>query len=42
MYGVFLYNNWYIPFLLAAVVLLVAMLGSIILTTRLVLILQCF
>ena len=36
LYGVFFYNNWYIPFLAAAVVLLVAMLGSIILTTRLV------
>lgn len=35
MYGVMFYNNWYIPFLLAAVVLLIAMLGSIILTTRL-------
>jgi hypothetical protein len=36
LYGVFFYNNWYLPFLAAAVVLLVAMLGSIILTTRLV------
>lgn len=35
MYGVFFYNTWYIPFLLAAIVLLIAMLGSIILTTRL-------
>lgn len=35
LYGVFFYNNWYLPFLVAAVVLLVAMLGSIILTTRL-------
>jgi len=36
LYGVFFYNNWYLPFLAAAVVLLVAMLGSIVLTTRLV------
>jgi NADH:ubiquinone oxidoreductase subunit 6 (subunit J) len=36
LYGVFFYNNWYIPFLIAAVVLLVAMIGSIVLTTRLV------
>ena len=38
LYGVFFYNYWYIPFLLAAIILLVAMLGSIILTTRLVLV----
>ena len=38
LYGIFFYNYWYIPFLLAAIVLLVAMLGSIILTTRLVLV----
>jgi NADH-quinone oxidoreductase subunit J len=36
LYGVFFYENWYLPFLIAGVVLLVAMLGSIILTTRLV------
>ena len=35
LYGVFFYNTWYIPFLLAAIVLLIAMLGSIVLTTRL-------
>jgi len=35
LYGVFFYNMWYIPFLLAAIVLLIAMLGSIVLTTRL-------
>jgi NADH:ubiquinone oxidoreductase subunit 6 (subunit J) len=38
LYGIFFYNYWYIPFLLAAVILLIAMLGSIILTTRLVLV----
>jgi NADH:ubiquinone oxidoreductase subunit 6 (subunit J) len=38
LYGVFFYNYWYIPFLLAAVVLLIAMFGSIILTTRLFLV----
>lgn len=38
LYGIFFYNYWYIPFLLAAMVLLIAMLGSIILTTRLVLV----
>jgi NADH-quinone oxidoreductase subunit J len=37
-YGIFFYNYWYIPFLLAAIILLVAMLGSIILTTRLMLV----
>lgn len=36
LYGIYFYNRWYLPFLLAALVLLIAMLGSIILTTRLV------
>jgi NADH:ubiquinone oxidoreductase subunit 6 (subunit J) len=35
LYGLFFYENWYLPFLIAGVVLLIAMLGSIILTTRL-------
>jgi len=35
LYGVLFYNFWYLPFLLAAIVLLIAMLSSIILTTRL-------
>ena len=35
LYGVFFYDYWYLPFLLAGVVLFIAMLGSIVLTTRL-------
>ncbi len=37
LYGVFFYDYWYLPFLLAGVVLFIAMLGSIVLTTRLLL-----
>jgi NADH:ubiquinone oxidoreductase subunit 6 (subunit J) len=37
-YGIFFYNYWYLPFLIAGVVLLIAMLGSIILTTRLLMV----
>jgi NADH:ubiquinone oxidoreductase subunit 6 (subunit J) len=34
-YGLLFYDYWYLPFLIAGVVLLIAMLGSIVLTTRL-------
>ncbi len=38
LYGSLFYNHWFIPFIIAGIVLLIAMLGSIILTTRLLMV----
>lgn len=35
IYGISFYNYWYLPLLIAGIILLIAMLGSIVLTTRL-------